>query len=348
MRFGLFGSAQANSGDLPPETGQGFRDYLELNVEAETLGFHSTFLVEHHFTGWNQVSATLMLLACVAMRTTRLRVGPAVMVLPWHNPVLLAEQAATLDLVSGGRLDFGIGKGYRHSEFHGFQISPEEADARFEEAVEVIARSWLSRQRFSHRGRFWHFEDIVVEPPPAQKPHPPFWVAAASDASIRRAAARGFNLILDQYASVEAIGERIALYRAECEAHGRRFDPMQVTVARQLYVADGRADAEAMLARQAIYTKRTVDVSRTPGRSGGSHVLAYADRAGGTEANALYGTADEICAELAALERAGAEYLLLTIPGGKEQLRRFAREVMPAFPALPEPERVPVGEPSSV
>lgn len=348
MRFGLFGSAQANSGDLPPESGQGFRDYLDLNVEAEALGFHSTFLVEHHFTGWNQVSATLMLLTCVAMRTTTLRVGSGVIVLPWHNPVLLAEQAATLDLVSGGRLDFGIGKGYRHSEFHGFQIPPEEADARFEEAVEVMTRSWLSRQRFSHRGRFWHFEDIVVEPPPAQNPHPPFWVAAASDASIRRAAARGYNLILDQYASVDAIGRRIALYRAEREAHGRGFEPMQVTVARQLYVADSRADAEAMLARQALYTRRTVDVSRAPGGKGGSHVLAYADTAGGTEANALYGTADEICAQLAALERAGAEYLLLTIPGGKEQLRRFAREIMPAFPVSHRPVRTLLGEPSPV
>jgi len=343
MRFGIFGSAQANSGDLPPETGQGFRDYLDLNVEAEALGYHSTFLVEHHFTGWNQVSATLMLLTCVAMRTTTLRVGSAVIVLPWHNPVLLAEQAATLDLVSGGRLDFGIGKGYRHSEFHGFQIPPEEADARFEEAVEVITRSWLSRARFSHRGRFWRFEDIVVEPPPAQTPHPPFWVAAASEASIRRAAQRGFNLILDQYASIDAIGERIALYRAEREAHGRGFDPMQVTVARQLYVADSRADAEAMRARQALYTRRTVDVSRAPGRTGGSHVLAYAD----TEANALYGTPDEICVQFAALERAGAEYMLLTVPGGKEQLRRFAREIMPAFPASPKPVRMPVGEPSS-
>ena len=117
MRFGLFGSAQADNNALGPETGQGFRDYIEYCVEAEALGLHSSFLVEHHFTGWNQVSATLMLQACVAMRTTRLRLGTAVMVLPWHNPVLLAEQAATLDLVSGGRLDLGIGKGYRHSEF---------------------------------------------------------------------------------------------------------------------------------------------------------------------------------------------------------------------------------------
>ena len=75
------------------------------------------------------------------MRTTTLRLGTAVIVLPWHNPVLLAEQAATLDLISGGRLDFGIGKGYRHSEFKGFQIPPEEAEARFEEALEVMTRA---------------------------------------------------------------------------------------------------------------------------------------------------------------------------------------------------------------
>jgi alkanesulfonate monooxygenase SsuD/methylene tetrahydromethanopterin reductase-like flavin-dependent oxidoreductase (luciferase family) len=346
MRFGLFGSAQANTGDLPPETGQGFRDYLDYHVEAESLGFHSAFLVEHHFTGWNQVSATLMLLACLAMRTTTLRVGPAVMVLPWHNPVLLAEQAATLDLVSGGRLDFGIGKGYRHSEFKGFAVSPEEAEARFEESVAVMRRAFTSRERFSHHGRFWRFEDIVVEPPPAQQPHPPFWVAAASAASIRKAAARGFNLILDQYASPEAIGERIALYRAERIAHGHGFDPMQVVVARQLYVAKDRADAEAALARQAEHTRRTVSVSRAPDQKGGSHVLAYADDSGTTEAHALYGTPDEICEKLDAVRKTGAAYVALTIFGGRDQLRRVARDVMPAFSTQREQVSKVPGEPS--
>ena len=204
MQFGIFGSAQASTQDLGPETGQGFRDYLDYAVEAEALGYRSSFLVEHHFTGWNQVSATLMLQTALAMRTTTLRLGTAVIVLPWHNPVLLAEQAATLDLISGGRLDFGIGKGYRHNEFAGFRIPPEEAEPRFEESVEVMTKAFVSRERFSHRGKFWQFDDIVVEPPPAQQPHPPFWVAAGSEASIRRAAQRGFNLILDQYASPEA------------------------------------------------------------------------------------------------------------------------------------------------
>jgi alkanesulfonate monooxygenase SsuD/methylene tetrahydromethanopterin reductase-like flavin-dependent oxidoreductase (luciferase family) len=331
MQFGLFCSAQANNRDLPAETGQGFRDYLEFNVAAEALGFKSSFLVEHHFTGWNQVSSTLMLLMALAMRTRTLRLGSAVMVLPWHNPVLLAEQAATLDLVSGGRFDFGIGKGYRHSEFHGFQIAPDEAEARFDEAVEVMTRAFTTRERFSHHGRFWNFEDIVVEPPPAQKPHPPFWVAAAGEPSIRRAAARGFNLILDQYASPEQIAERIALYKEERRRGGLAFGPEQIAVARQLYVARDEADKQAALVRQAAYTKRTVDVSRAPGRAGGSHVLAYSDKAGGTEQYALYGRPDEITARLRELRDAGAEYVLLTVSGGVEQLNRFARDIMPAF-----------------
>jgi alkanesulfonate monooxygenase SsuD/methylene tetrahydromethanopterin reductase-like flavin-dependent oxidoreductase (luciferase family) len=331
MRFGLFCSPKADRPGFGPETGQGFFEFLDFNVEAEALGFHSSFSVEHHFSGWNQVSATLMLLAALAMRTKTLRLGTAVIVPPWHNPVLLAEEAATLDLLSKGRLDLGIGKGYRHSEFKGFQIAPEEAEARFEEALEVMRRAWTTRKRFSHKGRFWHFEDIVVEPPPAQTPHPPLWVAAGNPHSIKRAAARGFNLILDQYASPATLGERIAIYKSEREANGLAFDPMQVAVARQLYVAKDAADKEAALVRQAQYTKRTVDVSRDPSAKTGSHVLAYADRKGATEENALYGTPGELAGMIEALSDAGVAYVLLTIAGGVDQLRHFARDVMPAF-----------------
>ncbi len=240
MQFGLLCSTQANSGAFGPETGQGFRAYLDFNVEAEALGFCSSFLVEHHFTGWNQVSATLMLLMGLAMRTTTLRLGTGVMVLPWHNPVLLAEQAATLDLLSGGRLDFGIGKGYRHNEFAGFGIP-----------------------------------------------------------------------------------------------HGLAFHPMQVAVARQVYISKDQADTEAALARLARVTQRTIDVSRSPDAKSASHVLAYADQAGATEANALFGTPDEINGTLDAVRSAGAEYVLLAVSGGIEQLRRFKRDIMPNFATSP-------------
>src|SRR4051812_43830364 len=298
MRFGLFASPQADGAGGAP--GEGFRDFVEFCVEAEALGFHSSFSVEHHFSGFNQVSATLMLLMALAARTKTLRLGTAVMVLPWHNPVLLAEQAATLDLLSNGRLDLGIGKGYRHSEFKGFAINSEEAEARFEEALALMLRAWQTRTRFSHRGRYWSFDDIVVEPPPAQRPHPPLWVAAGNPHSIKRAGERGFNLILDQYASPQVLAERIAMYRAARESQGLRFDPMQVAVARQLYIAKDKADTEAARVRQAAYIKRMADVARDPnaaqaGKAGatGSHLNAYSDKAGATEQYAMFGTVDE-------------------------------------------------------
>src|SRR5216110_246886 len=171
MRFGLFGSAQARRpapGTELTDSSQGFREWIDNNVEAEALGFYSTYVVEHHFTGFGQVSASLNLLTWLGARTSTLRLGTAVLVLPWHNPVLLAEQAATLDLLSGGRLDFGIGKGYRYNEFAGFRVTIDEANARFEECLSVVVKSWTSNEKFSHRGCYWQFDEIVVEPPTAQ------------------------------------------------------------------------------------------------------------------------------------------------------------------------------------
>src|SRR2546423_15653351 len=123
MRFGLFGSAQARRSGPDTDSSQGFREFIDNNVEAEALGYHSTFLVEHHFTGFGQVSASLNLLTWLGARTTHLRLGTAVLVLPWHNPGPLAEQAATLGLLSGGRVDFGIGKGYRDNRIHRFCVT---------------------------------------------------------------------------------------------------------------------------------------------------------------------------------------------------------------------------------
>jgi alkanesulfonate monooxygenase SsuD/methylene tetrahydromethanopterin reductase-like flavin-dependent oxidoreductase (luciferase family) len=308
MRFGLLCTADV-------DTTQAIRDHVELNVEAEALGFVSSFLVEHHFSGWNQVAATLLVQTCVATATSSLRLGTGVMVLSWHNPVLLAEQAATLDVISGGRLDLGVGKGYRHSEFRGFNVDPGDADARFTEALDVLLRAWTTRERFSYHGPHWDFDDIVVEPPPLQAPHPPIWVAAASEGSVRRAASLGHRLLLDQYASLDQIAERIGWFGAG-----------EVAVARQVFVAHNRAEAEEALARQAAFTRRTVEVSRAPSAASGSHVLGYAD----TERHALFGTPDEVGEGLAALAGAGVDYVLVQLAGGRDQVRRFARHVLPA------------------
>jgi alkanesulfonate monooxygenase SsuD/methylene tetrahydromethanopterin reductase-like flavin-dependent oxidoreductase (luciferase family) len=274
-----------------------------------------------------------MLQTGVAMATTTLRVGTAVSVLPWHNPVLLAEQAATLDVLSGGRVDLGIGKGYRHAEFRGFAISPVEAQARFDESVEVMTRAWTSTERFSHHGQFWDFDEIVVEPASVQTPHPPLWLAAASEASIRRAAQCGYNLLLDQFAPPTQIKERIARYRASGGTG-------EIAVGRQAYVASSEAEADDALARLASYAKRTVDVSRGSQQKT-SHLLNYVDQPGATEAHALFATPDDMCDQLGEL---GADYVLLHFAlDTPEQLRRFARDVMPRLRGRDWP--VPGGEP---
>jgi alkanesulfonate monooxygenase SsuD/methylene tetrahydromethanopterin reductase-like flavin-dependent oxidoreductase (luciferase family) len=325
MRFGLFGSAQARRGGPDVDSGAGFREFVENNVEAEALGYYSTFIVEHHFTGFGQISATMNLLTWVGARTTTLRLGTAVIVLAWHNPVLLAEQAATIDLLSGGRLDFGIGKGYRYNEFSGFATPMDEADARFDESLDCMLKAWTSDAPWSHRGKYWQFDNVGVEPPPAQKPHPPLWMGAGSPASIRKVAALGYNLLLDQYASLEQIRERIALFKAEVEARGRVFDPMTVGVTRSINIVTTAADLERAMDNRVMARRRIDRLAMGPG----SNRAQLTDEE--IKASALYGTPDEVASMMQALRNAGAEYVLLNSAGGRPSLRRFAKELMPAF-----------------
>ena len=333
MRFGLFGGAAVPRGDPPAISARRLADYIETNVEAEGLGYYATFLTEHHFTGVGQISAPLLVLTAIAMRTTKLRLGTAVMVLAWHNPAMLAEQAATLDLISNGRLELGIGKGYRASEFSGFAMPMEEADRRFDEAFAVLKQAFLSQNRFSHHGTFWHFDNILVEPQPAQRPHPPLWIAAGNPGSIRRVAELGCNLLLDQFQSPAQIKERIALYRSVVEAHGRSFDPLMVAVARNVYVAKGAADRAAALSRQIAVHRRMVQLSQRVGVSNRSHILQYDTAPGSTEESALFGSPEEIISRLSDLRAAGATQVLINSGGDRpiESLRRFANEVMPAM-----------------
>jgi alkanesulfonate monooxygenase SsuD/methylene tetrahydromethanopterin reductase-like flavin-dependent oxidoreductase (luciferase family) len=348
MQFGLFGSAAARRGGAEFDSSEGFRDFIAYNIEAEALGFHSTFVVEHHFTGYGQVSATLNLLTWLGARTRRLRLGTAVLVLPWHNPVLLAEQAATLDLLSGGRLDFGIGKGYRYNEFAGFCVPMEEAEARFDECLEVILKAWTADEPFSHRGPYWAFDQIVVEPPTAQKPHPPIWMGAGGERSIRQVAQKGYNVLLGQYASPEEVGHSIAVFKDTVEAHGRRFDPMQVGVTRAFFVADNQAEKAAALERRLQNRVRQLRLATRPdGTVHGGPDRATGDPRMVNEISALYGSSDEIAQRLEALRDAGVGYVLLNGGGsgggarGRESLRRFARDIMPLF-AEAAPKRVAV------
>jgi len=342
MRFGLFGSAAARRGSGEFDSAEGYRDFIDYNVEAEALGFHGTFVVEHHFTGFGQVSATLNLLTWLGARTKTLRLGTAVMVLPWHNPVLLAEQAATLDLLSGGRLDFGIGTGYRYNEFNGFDVGMVEAREKFEESIDLILKAWTSEERFSHRGKYWTFNDIIVEPPPARKPHPVVWMGAGSERSIRDVARRGFNLLLGQYASPDDVAQNIAVFREAVEARGETWDATRVGVTRAFFVSESEKEREEALERRLANRLRQLKLATTPD----GVMLGGPDRADGdpNEINlksAIYGAPDQIAARLHDLEKAGVGYVLINGGGsgggerGRRSLRRFAKDVMPLFTEQP-------------
>jgi alkanesulfonate monooxygenase SsuD/methylene tetrahydromethanopterin reductase-like flavin-dependent oxidoreductase (luciferase family) len=339
MRFGIFGGATRASGG-PPGDSQGYHEYIDYVLEAEQLGYDGVYLVEHHFTGRGQLSASLGLLTYLAARTSRIRLGTAVVVMPWHHPVLLAEQAATLDVLSGGRLDLGVGKGYRFEEFHGFGIPMEEAEARFDEAMQVLRTAWTTEGRFSHHGRYWQLEDVIVEPRPVQTPHPPLWLGAGSTASIQRAAREGYRLFLDQTGTFELTAERVAVYRAERERLGETFQPGDVAVTRSLAIARTAEERERRIEERARVLEMLRSSTLLPGQNAADAASAasrpfYVDPAQereNTEQSAILGTPEECVERLERLAAGGVDYVLFANPP-IEDLRIFAREVMPALAA---------------
>jgi alkanesulfonate monooxygenase SsuD/methylene tetrahydromethanopterin reductase-like flavin-dependent oxidoreductase (luciferase family) len=344
VKFGLFGGATAGGGGPNTQTGgerlrfshsddsHGYRQLIDGVVEAERLGFHSIFLVEHHFTGSAQISASLNLLTYLAARTRTIRLGTAVVVVPWHNPVLLAEQAATVDVLSNGRLDFGVGKGYRPNEFERFCIPLEEATERFEESIGLIRKSLTSDERFSHHSERWNFEDIIVEPPPVQRPHPPMWLAAGRPESLRKAAEDGYSLLLDQFATFDLTLERLRIYREAVEAAGRRFDPMSVAVARGIAIVRNDEERERALERRMQVLNRMNTLATSADRNYVSSMASDPNLRQAAENGTLIGTPDEIIAKIQRLGDGGAAYILLSsayaTPGLMDS---FAEEIMPAF-----------------
>lgn len=331
MKFGLFGGPRENAEQR--KTGNelsGYAAYIKRVVEADELGFYSNFCVEHHFTGVGQASATMNLLSFLAAKTKQIRLGTAVVVLPWHNPALVAEQAATLDLLSDGRFDFGVGKGYRFNEFEGFCIPIEESTERFEEAMDVIRTAWTTEGRFSHHGKRWRYENIVIEPEPVQKPHPPLWLAAGRSESLKYAAREGYNLFLDQFQTFEVSLERMRIYKDAVRETGRQIRPHSVALARGLLVVRNEAEREAAIEAR----MKSQEVMNAHGTSADktvkSSMVSDPDLRKAATEGTLLGTPDEIIERLKWLESEGVDYVLLSTRGGDAH-RSFAEEIMPAF-----------------
>ncbi len=348
MKFGLFQSVQ-----LPDPGAQVkyYKEALQQVLWAEQLGFDSVWLTEHHFSRHGIVPASLTVLAYLAAMTTSMRLGTAVAVLPFHHPIQLAEEAATVDVLSNGRLDLGVGRGYQWGEFHKFHIPMDEATRRFEEVMQVMTRAWTATEPFEHRGEFWSYNDMTLHPKPVQMPHPPLWVAAGSQTSIDRVAHHNWNLLIGQGESFQQVAAQVEYFRSAVQEAGFTYSPDRVTTARAMYTAPSREQARRDTEAPFMWFKRTgQEVGAPPDHRVEllpDDFKEYRRRfARGVYANyetmweqvVLFGTPEDVGERIAELRHAGVENLIFFINyGGIENqkvldsLELFATKVMPWF-----------------
>ena len=241
LNFGTFLLMQSPSARSSQEI---FDRALDIGQAAEDLGFHNIWLAEHHFSTYGYLPRPVQLATYIAAKTTRLRVGTAVIVVPLHHPLIVAEEIAMLDLLAGGRVDIGLGRGYQHYEFERLGLELDSARARWEESVDIILKA-LSGETFSYAGNIFNIPETTIFPQPLQKPHPPIWVTAQSPESVEATVRRGFNLLTGGFGVPI---ERMAEFRKQFDCLVAEVKPPclpEVGVQRAVYVTDNAADARA-------------------------------------------------------------------------------------------------------
>jgi natural product biosynthesis luciferase-like monooxygenase protein len=243
MKFGQLHLFERTMGRTEKEV---IEEQLELMMTAEDYGFDSLWPAEHHFREYGHCGTPALILAALAMRTKRIRLGTGVVVLPLNHPVRIAEDYAFLDVLSNGRIDLGIGRGYQPHEYAGMGVDQSRSRDIFRESVEIIQRAWTEEQ-FSFHGEFYNFDDVTVHPRPLQQPHPPIWMASLSKETFELCGQYGFNLLCAPIFgfNVKNGAEQIQHYRDALQAHGR--DPKRAGIAAlsMTYVAETTEQARA-------------------------------------------------------------------------------------------------------
>lgn len=329
MRFGLFSVVDHYPAELPRTVGQFYDELLEQVEAAEALGFDSFWIAEHHFHEYGAIPSPPVWLAAAARRTRRIRLGAAVVVLPFRNPLLVAEEYAMVDVLSGGRLNLGTGSGYLRHEFEGFGIDPAEKRDRFDEALEILLRAW-SGERFSYAGRFHQVSDVRLNVVPVQKPRPPVWIAVLRNEAAAEVGKRGYPVMMIPYAAAEQVSDLAEAVRAFRQAFleaGGRPEDARVPFGLHTYVTDSleRATAEARAAMDR-YVRTRLYARQRP-----YETLVERDLI-------AFGSPEDVIRVARRYEAAGfTDYLAMMNFGGLEHARvlrsmeRLARHVLPAF-----------------
>ncbi|WP_245905872.1 LLM class flavin-dependent oxidoreductase [Mycolicibacterium palauense] len=244
LQFGLLWPFR-NPGDSREPWAQFYRSQLDLIVESERMGFDQAWLTEHHFVDDGYSPSLFPIGAAIAARTNRLRIGTFLLLLPLHNPVRVAEDTATLDLISSGRFDLGVGLGYRRAEFDDQGVPARERAGRMQESLPIVRRL-LSGETVTFSGKYNTLREIRISPPALQRPHPPIWVGGTAPKAVARAATMGAHFLSGGPGSAK-------LYDDALRANGH--DPRDFHVAATIptYVAPTRAQAWEIAARPLRY-----------------------------------------------------------------------------------------------
>jgi alkanesulfonate monooxygenase SsuD/methylene tetrahydromethanopterin reductase-like flavin-dependent oxidoreductase (luciferase family) len=353
MDFGYFTLSDNHYAGNRRGANQLVADILDEVVYADALGYHSAWIGEHHFNSLGVLSCPDLVLAHAAARTRHIRLAPAVTVLPLHHPIRVAEQWATLDLLSGGRVDWAAGRGYDRREYEPFNVDFSDNQAIFEEGMELVRRLWdAGDTRISHEGRYYHFENVRITPQPVQKPIPAY-VASFSKPSIELAGRLGCGLVVAPFAAAMTFGglrQVAALYHESCARHGKR--PGRLMCSYFAHFADDAEQEAAARARQIRYYRECV-IPALPGDPKTAppsyrYFIDMVDRLGKvtpadlTENSVLLGSAQQITDTLKKVEAAGFDEVILYFNVGlkphaqvKDEMARFMAEVAPAFKRAP-------------
>jgi len=218
MRFSIQNLLSLRDGQTHAQVYANTLDECRL---AEQLGFDMVWLAEHHFSPYGIAPSLAVLAAAIARETRRVRIGTAVVIAPFAHPLRIAEEWAMVDILSGGRIEFGLGRGYQPAEFRGLGVSMERTREQFDESLEVIRRAW-TEERVSFAGEFYHVREVCVLPKPVQRPHPPLWTAAVSPDTYVLAGRRGLRILTSPaFTPFDILRRNYDGYRqAYREAHG--------------------------------------------------------------------------------------------------------------------------------
>ena len=348
MDFGYFTLSDNHYENNRRTPNQFVSDILAEALYADVLGYHSAWIGEHHFSTLGVNSSPELLLSYLAARSTKIRLAPAVTVLPLHHPIRVAEQWATLDLISNGRVDFAAGRGYDEREYIPFGGNFADNQSIFEEGMEILRKLWDSKDPVTHKGKHYQFEDISITPTPVQKEMNAY-VASFSKPSIELAGRLGCGLIVAPFAAVMTFGglsDVNKLYGETCAKYGKPKKKLMCSYF--IHFADTPEQEVAARARQIRYYKECVlaafpsDPATCPPSY--RYFLDIVDRVRNVKpedlsANSvLIGTTAHIIDVLKRVEASGVEEVILYFNVGlkdhgmvKDEMARFMAEVAPHF-----------------